>query len=343
MRPGHTAVAILVGPLAVMLALMMAGGSQKDSKPPKAPTSQVGAGINDNVPEQYRPMIEKAATVCPEITAPLIAAQLAQESSFNPTAVSDKDARGIAQFLPSTWATSGKDGDGDGVADIWSPADAIWSQAHYMCNNVNALHGLTGAGRVSGDIIDLALAAYNAGLGAVIRFGGVPPYDETTLYIETIKSRMADFEAPAPAAPGPAVGQEGWNSPASGPITSPFGYRIHPILGQRKLHEGTDLAGGGCWGPIYAANTGKVTFAGMDEETGTVTIAHGGGLTTSYLHVPENGILVHVGDTVTAGQKIAQVGKTGWATACHLHFEVRLDGVPTDPVPFMAERGVNLG
>lgn len=332
---------MLVCPLAVMLALMMAGGSQEDSKPPKAPTSQ--AGINDNVPAAYRPMIEKAATVCPEITAPLIAAQLAQESSFDPNAVSDKNAQGIAQFLPETWATSGKDGDGDGVADIWAPADAIWSQAHYMCANVDTLHGLIAAGRVSGDIVDLALASYNAGLGAVTRFGGVPPYPETTGYIETIKSRMAEFEAPAPAAPGPAAGQGGWTAPASGPITSPFGYRTHPILGQRKLHEGTDLAGGGCWGPIYAASSGTVTFAGMDEETGTVTIDHGGGLTTSYLHVPQNGILVHAGDSVTAGQQIAQVGRTGWATACHLHFEVRLDGVPTDPVPFMAQRGVNLG
>lgn len=343
MKTGRAVAAILLAPMLGMTALMMASGGADGSQAAEAPAAPAGAGVSSQVPEAYRALIERAATVCPEITAPLLASQLAQESGFNPEATSPVGAQGIAQFMPGTWATSGKDGDGDGVADVWNPADAIWSQAHYMCANVAALHGLIAAGRVSGDIVDLALASYNAGLGAVTRFGGVPPYPETTGYIETIKSRMAEFEAPAPAAPGPAAGQGGWTAPASGPITSPFGYRTHPILGQRKLHEGTDLDGGGCWGPIYAASSGTVTFAGMDEETGTVTIDHGGGLTTSYLHVPQNGILVHAGDNVTAGQQIAQVGRTGWATACHLHFEVRLDGVPTDPVPFMAQRGVNLG
>lgn len=341
MKTGGAVAAILLAPMLGMMALMMASGGADGSQAAEALAAPAGAGVSSQVPEAYRGLIERAATVCPEITAPLLASQLAQESGFNPEAISPVGARGIAQFMPGTWATSGKDGDGDGVADVWNPADAIWSQAHYMCANVAALHGLIAAGRVSGDIIDLALASYNAGLGAVVEHEGVPPYPETTNYVRVIRERMAEFTAPASSGSQTAPGT--WTAPASGPITSPFGYRIHPILGQRKLHEGTDLDGGGCWGPIYAASSGTVTFAGMDEETGTVTIDHGGGLTTSYLHVPQNGILVHAGDNVTAGQQIAQVGRTGWATACHLHFEVRLDGVPTDPEPFMAQHGAPLG
>ncbi|SPT53480.1 Murein hydrolase activator NlpD precursor [Actinomyces bovis] len=346
MKARNWVTTVLVGPLMAMLALMMASGGEsqdEEAKKIEVPTLQTGTGLSSKVPEAYRALIERAATVCPEITAPLLASQLAQESGFNPNATSPVGAQGIAQFMPGTWATAGRDGDGDGIADVWNPADAIWSQAHYMCNNVASLKGLAGAGRVSGDLIDLALAAYNAGLGNVIAHGGVPPFAETTNYIRVIKARMAEFTAPAPLVEEYEPGQGGeWKAPASGPITSPFGYRLHPILGYQALHEGTDLNGGGCGGPIYAAAGGTVKFAGMDDDTGTVTIAHGGGVSTSYLHVPESGIFVKVGDTVTAGQRIAVVGSTGRSTACHLHFEVRINGQPTDPVPFMAQRGVPL-
>lgn len=341
MKTGGAVAAILLAPMLGMTALMMASGGADGSQAAEAPAAPAGAGVSSQVPEAYRALIERAATVCPEITAPLLASQLAQESGFNPEATSPVGAQGIAQFMPGTWATSGKDGDGDGVADVWNPADAIWSQAHYMCNNVAALHGLIAAGRVSGDIIDLALAAYNAGLGAVVEHEGVPPYPETTNYVRVIRERMTEFTAPASS--GSQTAPVTWTAPASGPITSPFGYRTHPTLGSRLLHEGTDLAGGGCGGPIYAAADGTVVFAGMDQDTGTIDIDHGGSLTTSYLHMESYGIFVKAGDKVTAGQQIAVIGSTGRSTACHLHFEVRRDGVATDPEPFMAQQGAPLG
>ncbi|RRD29003.1 hypothetical protein EII10_07880 [Actinomyces bowdenii] len=144
----------------------------------------------------------------------------------------------------------------------------------------------------------------------------------------------------APAAVGPG----GWAAPAAGPRTSPFGMRVNPVTGVNRLHAGTDLAGGGCGGPIHAAAGGTVTFAGLYEDgTGAIEIDHGGGVTTAYLHMEASGITARVGQGVTAGQHIAAVGSTGNSTGCHLHFEVHLNGQPTDPEPFMSHRGVTLG
>ena len=108
-------------------------------------------------------------------------------------------------------------------------------------------------------------------------------------------------------------------------ISSPYGYRLHPTLGYMKLHAGQDFAAP-VGTPIYAVAAGKVVTAGMDEGVGTVTIEHqidGQTWYTSYLHMYEDGIYVHVGDTVTAGQLIAGVGNTGRSSGSHLHFEVR--------------------
>ena len=140
----------------------------------------------------------------------------------------------------------------------------------------------------------------------------------------------------APLTPG------GWAPPAAGPITSDYGMRVNPVDGGLRLHAGTDLGGGGCGGPIYAAHDGTVTLAGMDEDVGSIEIDHGGGIATAYLHMYPDDIYVHAGDKVRAGQQIALVGNTGNSTGCHLHFEVHVNGETTDPAPFMQERGVDL-
>lgn len=140
------------------------------------------------------------------------------------------------------------------------------------------------------------------------------------------------------------VSAEGWASPGTGPVSSPYGIRIHPIYGTQGLHAGTDLAGGGCDGPIWAAQDGVVTFRGFDRNgNGTIAIDHGGGATTRYLHMYDSGMLVQTGDKVKAGQQIARVGSSGESTGCHLHFEVRVNGENIDPAPFMAEVGIQLG
>lgn len=135
-----------------------------------------------------------------------------------------------------------------------------------------------------------------------------------------------------------AVNAEGWASPGAGPITSAYGMRWG------TMHSGTDLAGGGCDGPIWAAQDGTVTMAGFDSGgNGTIIIDHGDGVETAYLHMYQSGILVNVGDKISAGQQIGRVGSSGDSTGCHLHFGVRLHGEYTDPVPFMAQVGINLG
>ena len=140
------------------------------------------------------------------------------------------------------------------------------------------------------------------------------------------------------------VNMQGWANPGAGPITSVYGMRVNPVTGIYRLHSGTDLGGGGCDGPIWAAQTGTVIFTGFDTQgNGTITIDHGGDVQTSYLHMYSSGILVGEGDRVTAGQQIGKVGSSGNSTGCHLHFEVHVEGSPIDPQDFMPTVGITLG
>lgn len=152
-----------------------------------------GANLNSAVPVDYREVLERAGRICPQITAPLLAAQVEAESGFNPTATSPAGAQGIAQFMPTTWATHGQDADGDGHADIFNPTDAIYSQGAYMCHLIEQITALKAGGQLGGDDVTLALAAYNAGLGNVLEYAGVPPFDETRAYVDRISRRAREF------------------------------------------------------------------------------------------------------------------------------------------------------
>lgn len=146
-----------------------------------------------------------------------------------------------------------------------------------------------------------------------------------------------------PGVPG-EVNPNGWAQPAAGPVRSGYGMRFHPIYHEWRLHTGVDLGGGGCDGPIWAANDGTVTFAGPKAGYGNlIEIDHGGGLRTRYAHMYTNGILVDVGQDVAGGDNIARVGNAGNSTGCHLHFEVMVDGENIDPEPFMTAVGITLG
>ena len=139
-----------------------------------------------NVPAEYEADVIRAGSICQVVTPSVIAAQIDQESGWNPKAGSGAGAQGIAQFMPDTWASAGKDGDGDGKADIWNPHDAIWSQGNYMCGLASQVEAAKKAGRLTGDTLQLTLAAYNAGIGAVMKYGTIPPYAETTNYVRRI-------------------------------------------------------------------------------------------------------------------------------------------------------------
>lgn len=142
------------------------------------------------VPAAYKPLVQRWGNLCPALSPALLAAQLYQESGWNPTVVSPADARGIAQFIPGTWATHGIDGNGDGKRDIWDPADAIPSAASYDCELARYVKD------VPGNVSDNMLAAYNAGAYRVIRSGGVPGISETQNYVKRIRSLEKSFAAP---------------------------------------------------------------------------------------------------------------------------------------------------
>jgi cell wall-associated NlpC family hydrolase len=152
-------------------------------------------GAESGVPANLIPLYNKAGALCPEMPAVLLAAQGKQESGFNPNATSPVGAQGIAQFMPGTWATWGQDANGDGAADVFDPADAIQAQGAFMCDLVKQMKSLVVAGRATGDVQVLALSAYNAGPGAVARYGGVPPYAETQAYAPKILAIAATYGA----------------------------------------------------------------------------------------------------------------------------------------------------
>jgi cell wall-associated NlpC family hydrolase len=142
------------------------------------------------VPATYQPLVQKWGNLCPAINPALLAAQLYQESGWDPDVVSPADARGIAQFIPGTWATHGVDGDGDGDRDIWDPNDAIPSAASYDCSLAKYVKD------VPGDVTNNMLAAYNAGAYRVIKSGGVPAISETQHYVKTIRTLEQSFAKP---------------------------------------------------------------------------------------------------------------------------------------------------
>lgn len=155
------------------------------------------------VPPAFVPWLLKAGVMCQGITAPLLAAQLEAENGFRhgPTApVSSTGAQGPAQFMPGTWKTWGKDYDNSGPPpDVNSIADAVMSQGALMCENYRLCAAGVADGSLAGDPVALALAAYNAGFGAVQRNGGMPSGGEYTTqtqpYVYKIMQRAKAFEA----------------------------------------------------------------------------------------------------------------------------------------------------
>lgn len=121
-----------------------------------------------------------------------------------------------------------------------------------------------------------------------------------------------------------------WPTPGYSRVTSPFGYRIHPIYKTRKLHTGIDIAIP-TGGSVVAVQSGTVIYADWYGGYGKcIMIDHGGGIVSLYAH--NSKIKVRVGQQVTAGESISEAGATGNVTGAHLHFEIRVDGEMTDPL-----------
>lgn len=121
--------------------------------------------------------------------------------------------------------------------------------------------------------------------------------------------------------------------PASGPMLSGFGYRIHPIMGINRFHSGIDI-GAPHSSPVIAAAGGEVVQAGYFGGYGySVMLYHGGGYATWYAHL--SSINVSMGQMVERGKLVGLVGSTGWTTGPHLHFEVRIDGAAQNPMEYL--------
>jgi murein DD-endopeptidase MepM/ murein hydrolase activator NlpD len=150
--------------------------------------------------------------------------------------------------------------------------------------------------------------------------------DERTDQLGVLEALLVADSANRKFMPTLAPVVDGW-------FSSNFGYRIDPFSGMQSFHEGIDFpAEAGT--PVVAAASGKVVESGYQPHYGKiVAIDHGNGLVSRYAHASE--VHVNEGDLVVRGQRVASVGSTGRSTGPHLHFEVRLNGVPQNPARFL--------
>lgn len=158
-------------------------------------------------------------------------------------------------------------------------------------------------------------------------------YEEIMAASQEVANMIRRSQMSSAGYSGAPAGAGGMIWPISGPITSEFGWRTHPIFGTARFHSGLDI--GGDYGmPIYAAAGGTVIYAGWISGYGNaVIIDHGGGVTTLYGH--NDSLNVSEGENVAQGQVIAMCGSTGNSTGPHCHFEVRENGEPVSPYGYL--------
>jgi soluble lytic murein transglycosylase-like protein len=145
--------------------------------------SAIGELAWEEIPNDWAGRIEEAAEES-GIPAPVLAAQIEVESDWQVDAVSPAGARGLTQFMPETWEEYGQGG------DPHNPDHAIDAQGRFMGDLLDQAE----ASDIDGDPIDLALAGYNAGFGAVRRYDGIPPYPETENYVSEIRRVVPAYE-----------------------------------------------------------------------------------------------------------------------------------------------------
>ena len=126
---------------------------------------------------------------------------------------------------------------------------------------------------------------------------------------------------------------EFWRMPHPGNISSAFGERIHPVTGEKNFHNGIDIAANH-GDDVLTVHSGSVNKTGYDDANGNfVIISHGEGVSSIYIHLSV--ISVSLGESLSPGQKIGEVGSTGMSTGPHLHFEIKENGVSVNPQKYI--------
>jgi hypothetical protein len=328
--------------LLVIIFLVMSGdddGGGGDRSELTSGGLRIGEGA---VPAQYASLIEKAANDCDAGLSPaLLAAQLMQESGFNPRAGSPAGAQGIAQFIPDTWAVEGFDANGDGKASVWDPEDAIPSQGRMMCKLMKSAKKHP---NYRGSPSELALAGYNAGWFRVVQFEGVPPKywakGETYNYVRIIMANVSKLTAPDDSA-AESDSASGWALPVRSPLGTPYHQRGG--MWSSGYHTGIDFPVP-VGTTIKTAGPGTVVSAGPGGPYGNqVIIRHSDGMYSQYAHL--SSLTVPAGQKIKAGQKIGLSGATGNVSGPHLHMEIRSSpayGTDIDPLRYLRQHGVNV-
>ncbi|PAX51318.1 M23 family metallopeptidase [Brunnivagina elsteri] len=158
---------------------------------------------------------------------------------------------------------------------------------------------------------------------------------ESQLLVKSLQSLIGATNTTVTNTTNLSNGQIAFPTTKSAPLTSEFGWRKHPVTGDRRFHTGIDF-GAALGTPIYAIAPGKVEFAGEKGGYGnTVIVNHGAGKSTLYGHASK--LYVREGQQVVRGQMVAAVGSTGMSTGPHLHFEVRINGKPINPRPYLQQ------
>lgn len=327
-----------LGELASQTAFMPAAEAIRRALFPGMPATFTGVSTSPiGAITAFVPWLMKAGAICDGVNASTIAALYAAENGFRhgPTSpVSSSGARGPGQFMPGTWAKYGKDADGDGVADVNGIADSVMASGNLLCDINKQVEQWKSQGRVSGDSLDLTLAGYNAGAGAVLRSGGMPSglpdyENQTKPYVAKIRATERQFAAllnPFSSLDLGTIGARAVNSAmdylglpyvwGGGNINGPSGggfdcsgltsyamYRASagavtlPRTSETQWNVGTEI-------PLEMAQPGDLLFGNWQSAgPGHVAIYIGNG---QMVHAPQRGDVVRVGD-VFDGMKARRV------------------------------------